>query len=108
MSIGLNGNAPPPAEGPYGGTPAAMPGTVQAANYDTGGQGTAYNVTSVNGNGTAYRSDGVDLESCTDTGSPGCGYDLGWTGTGSGSSTPSTSRPPGLTVSACGCPHPMG
>ena len=69
-------------EGPYGGTPAAVPGTVQAANYDTGGQGTAYNVTSVNGNGTAYRADGVDLESCTDTGSAGCGYDLGWTGTG--------------------------
>ncbi len=69
-------------EGPYGGTPAAIPGTVQAANYDTGGQGVAYNVTSVNGNGNAYRSDGVDLESCTDTGSPGCGDDLGWTGTG--------------------------
>src|SRR5579863_4421343 len=69
-------------EGPFGGTPAAVPGTVQAANYDTGGQGTAYNVTSVNGNGTAYRPDGVDLENCTDTGSPGCGYDLGWTATG--------------------------
>jgi hypothetical protein len=69
-------------EAPFGGTPAAVPGTVQAANYDTGGQGTAYNVTSVNGNGTAYRADGVDLESCTDTGSPGCGYDLGWTATG--------------------------
>ena len=86
VSIGLNGNAPPslgggsgPAEGPYGGTAAGIPGTVQAANYDTGGQGTAYNVTSVNGNGTAYRADGVDLESCTDT---GCGYDIGWTGTG--------------------------
>ena len=39
------------AEGPYGGTAAAVPGTVQAANYDTGGQGVAYNVTSVNGNG---------------------------------------------------------
>ena len=37
------------AEGPYGGTPAAVPGTVQAENYDTGGQGVAYNVTSVNG-----------------------------------------------------------
>jgi Carbohydrate binding module (family 6)/Glycosyl hydrolase family 95 catalytic domain len=79
VSIGLNGNTP---EGPYGGTPAAVPGTVQAANYDTGGQGTAYNVSSVNGNGTAYRSDGVDLESCTDTGSAGCGYDLGWTSGG--------------------------
>jgi lysophospholipase L1-like esterase len=73
------------AEGPYGGTAAAVPGTVQAANYDTGGQGVAYNVTSVNGNGTSYRSDGVDLEGTADTqdttpaGGP---YDLGWTATG--------------------------
>jgi hypothetical protein len=66
-------------EAPYGGTAAAIPGTVQAANYDTGGQGAAYNVTSVNGTGNSYRSDGVDLETCTDT---GCGYDLGWTATG--------------------------
>jgi alpha-L-fucosidase 2 len=67
------------AEGPYGGTPAAVPGTVQAANYDTGGQGVAYHVTSVNGSGNGYRSDGVDLEATTDTGG---GYDLGWTGSG--------------------------
>jgi hypothetical protein len=66
-------------EGPYGGTAAAVPGTVQAANYDTGGQGVAYNVTSINGTGNGYRSDGVDLEPCTDT---GCGDDLGWTATG--------------------------
>jgi len=66
-------------EAPYGGTPAAVPGTVQAANYDTGGQGVAYNVTSVNGSANSYRSDGVDLEACTDT---GCGYDIGWTAAG--------------------------
>ncbi|WP_330294369.1 galactose-binding domain-containing protein [Streptomyces sp. NBC_00503] len=63
-------------QGPYGGTPAAVPGTVQAENYDTGGQGAAYNVTSSNGNGSAYRSDGVDLESTSDTGG---GQNLGWT-----------------------------
>src|ERR1700728_4735826 len=57
-----------PTGGPYGGTPAALPGTVQAANYDTGGQGVAYNVTSVNGSANSYRPDGVDLETCTDTG----------------------------------------
>ena len=67
------------AEGPYGGTAAAIPGTVQAADYDTGGQGVAYNVTSVNGSANSYRSDGVDLESCSDT---DCGYNLGWTATG--------------------------
>src|SRR5579864_1463478 len=66
-------------QGPFGGTPAAVPGTVQAANYDTGGQGTAYNVASVNGSANGYRSDGVDLEACTDT---GCGYDIGWTAAG--------------------------
>ena len=66
-------------EGPYGGTAAAIPGTVQAANYDTGGQGVAYNITSTNGSANSYRSDGVDLEACTDT---GCGDDLGWTSAG--------------------------
>jgi chitinase len=76
---GGGGTPPPPAEGPYGGTAAAIPGTVQAANYDTGGQGVAYNVTSVNGSANSYRSDGVDLEACTDT---GCGDDLGWTAAG--------------------------
>jgi hypothetical protein len=69
-------------EAPYGGTAAAVPGTVQAANYDTGGQGVAYNVTSVNGTADSYRPDGVDLEACTDTGAAGCGDDLGWTATG--------------------------
>jgi chitinase len=76
---GGGGTPPPPAEGPYGGTAAAIPGTVQAANYDTGGQGVAYNVTSTNGTANSYRSDGVDLEACTDT---GCGDDLGWTAAG--------------------------
>jgi hypothetical protein len=67
------------AEGPYGGTSAAVPGTVKAANYDTGGQGVAYNVTSTNGTANSYRPDGVDLETCSDT---GCGYDIGWTSAG--------------------------
>jgi beta-glucanase (GH16 family) len=67
------------AEGPYGGTPAPVPGIVQAENYDTGGQGVAYNVTSINGSGNSYRSDGVDLEATSDTGG---GYNLGWTAGG--------------------------
>jgi hypothetical protein len=66
-------------EAPYGGTPASVPGTVQAENYDTGGQALAYNVTSTNGTGNGYRSDGVDLEKTSDTGG---GYNLGWTGSG--------------------------
>jgi hypothetical protein len=67
------------AEGPYGGTPAAVPGTVQAANYDTGGAAIAYGVNSVNGTDTAYRSDAVDLETTSDTGG---GADLAWTAAG--------------------------
>ena len=83
LAFGLNssgGGTPPPAgEAPYGGTAAAVPGTVQAENYDTGGQAVAYNVASVNGSANSYRSDGVDLEATTDTGG---GYDLGWTAAG--------------------------
>jgi lysophospholipase L1-like esterase len=64
---------------PYGGTPAAIPGTVQAENCDTGGQGTGYSVNSINGTANGYRSDGVDLETTADAGG---GYDLGWTSGG--------------------------
>jgi beta-glucosidase len=66
---------------PFGGTPAAVPGTVQAANYDTGGQGVAYAITSVNGSANGYRSDGVDLETTADTQdttAAGGAYDVGW------------------------------
>ncbi|HEY1622555.1 MAG TPA: carbohydrate-binding protein [Streptosporangiaceae bacterium] len=76
---GAHATAYAATDAPYGGTAAAVPGTVQAANYDTGGQGVAYNVTSTNGSANSYRSDGVDLEACTDT---GCGYDIGWTASG--------------------------
>ena len=61
-----------------------MPGTVYAANYDTGGQGVAYNVTSANGSANGYRSDGVDLEATADTqNNTGAGADdMGWTTAG--------------------------
>jgi len=67
------------AAGPFGGTPAAVPGTVQAENYDTGGEGVGYHVTSVNGSANSYRTDGVDIEACTDTGG---GDNIGWTAAG--------------------------
>jgi len=84
LAFGLNssgggGTGTGGTDAPYGGTAAAVPGTVQAENYDTGGQAVAYNVTSVNGSANSYRSDGVDLEATTDTGG---GYDLGWTAAG--------------------------
>jgi hypothetical protein len=73
----VTGTAAP--EGPFGGTPAAIAGTVLAENYDTGGQGVGYNVTSVNGTDNGYRPDGVDLET---TSAPGGGNDIGWTAAG--------------------------
>jgi beta-glucosidase-like glycosyl hydrolase len=75
------GGSGPSGDKPFGGTAAAVPGTVYSANYDTGGQGTAYNVTSANGSANSYRSDGVDLETTADTqNDTGAGaYDMGWT-----------------------------
>jgi hypothetical protein len=66
-------------EGPYGGVAAAIPGTVMAENYDTGGQGVGYSVTSINGTANSYRSDGVDLEAAS---APATGNDLGWSASG--------------------------
>jgi hypothetical protein len=77
-AVGVTTTAPGGDE-PYGGTAAAVPGTVLAENYDTGGQNVAYNVTSVNGSDNAYRSDGVDLETAT---APATGNDLGWSAAG--------------------------
>ena len=68
-----------PTEAPYGGTPAAIPGTVHAENYDTGGQGVGFNVASSNGTANSYRADGVDLEA---TSAAGGGNSLGWTASG--------------------------
>jgi Alpha-L-arabinofuranosidase B, catalytic/Carbohydrate binding module (family 6) len=81
----------PASDKPFGGTAAAVPGTVQAANYDTGGFDVAYRVvppnplgTGINGTGNGYRSDGVNLEATSDTQdtSGGGAYDLGWTSSG--------------------------
>ncbi|MCP2323253.1 hypothetical protein HDA40_001760 [Hamadaea flava] len=63
---------------PFGGTPSAVPGVLQAENYTTGGQGVAYSVNSTNGTGNACRADGVDLEATSDS----SGYSLGWTSAG--------------------------
>lgn len=66
---------PTPQQQPYGGTPWAIPGTIQAENYDTGGEGVAYHDTTAGNSGGAYRSDSVDIESTSDAGG---GYNVGW------------------------------
>lgn len=71
-----------PTEGPYGGTPWAIPGTVYADSYDVGGQGVGYSVSSVNGTDNSWRTtnDGVDLEQCADSTTNGA--DVGWSAAG--------------------------
>jgi len=67
------------SEAPFRGVAAPIPGTVQAENYDVGGQAIGYNVLSINGTGNSYRPDGVDLEATSDTDG---GVNLGWTSSG--------------------------
>ncbi|OHX66608.1 carbohydrate-binding protein [Flammeovirga pacifica] len=60
---------------PYSGTPASLPGKVEAENYDIGGEGVAYHDINTTNQGGAYRTDGIDIEICTDQNG---GYNIGW------------------------------
>lgn len=65
-----------PTQLPYGGSARAIPGTVQAEDFDTGGEGVAYHDTTTSNQGGAYRtSERVDIESTSDTGG---GYNVGY------------------------------
>jgi len=66
-------------QGPFGGTAWPIPGKVEAEAYDVGGSGVAFNDSDAGNNGGQYRTDDVDIEACTDTGT---GYDIGWTAAG--------------------------
>jgi chitinase len=60
---------------PYGGTVRNIPGKIEAEHYDVGGQGVAYNDLTTGNAGAVFRTDDVDIEASTDTGT---GYNLGW------------------------------
>ncbi len=63
-------------ESPAGGSPVIIPGTIEAENFDLGGQTVAYFDMDTANNGVEYRlNDFVDIEACSDT---GVGYDVGW------------------------------
>ena len=68
-------------EAPYNG-PHNVPGTIQAEDYDTGGEGVAYHASSAsNGGQSGYRADNNgDVHSGAGTG--GNNYALGWSYTG--------------------------
>jgi len=68
-----------PTSSPYGGSPHAVPGLIDAEDFDLGGEGVAYHDTTAGNKGGAYRATDVDVQPTTDVGG---GYNLGWTKTG--------------------------
>jgi hypothetical protein len=74
---------PPGGQTPFKGTPFAVnvgtATTIQAEDFDNGGQGVAFSDTTSNNQGGAYRSTAVDLQATSDAGG---GYNVGWTKTG--------------------------
>jgi hypothetical protein len=81
ITVDIPGSPPPPLTGnPYSGTPQAIPGVVQAENFDLGGEGVAYHDNNAGNTGNRYRtSEDVDIENCSDAGG---GYNVGWIETG--------------------------
>lgn len=63
--------------GNFGIAPASIPGTIQAEDFDNGGEGQAYHDTTLGNYGEQYRVSDVDIEA-----SGGGGYDVGWTAAG--------------------------
>ena len=71
----LSTKSVPVDQAPYAGT-LQIPGTIEAENYDVGGQGVSYSDNESSNQGGIYRTDGVDLVSTTD------GYAVGYTEAG--------------------------
>lgn len=64
---------------PLNGPTPVFPGTIYAANYDSGGETVAYYNTTAGNSGGSYRDDDIGIESTSDTGG---GYDVGWLNNG--------------------------
>jgi len=60
---------------PFGGVPVALPGRIEAENFDEGGEAVAYHDDSPGNAGGAYRGTSVDVEGTVDTDG---GFDVGW------------------------------
>src|SRR5207237_8050362 len=71
-----------PSQTPFGGTPisvGASAATIQAEDFDNGGEGIAFHDVDAGNTGGAYRSTGVDLGATVDTAG---GYQVGWVSAG--------------------------
>ena len=78
--INISVNSTQSQQTPFSGTPFAFPRTIQAEDFDNGGEGVAYHDIEVANKGSQYRtSEGVDIET---TGDVGGGYNVSWTNAG--------------------------
>src|SRR4029453_15059208 len=59
---------PGPTSTPFGGTAAAIPGTVEAENFNDGGAGVGYLDNTPGNQGGTYRSTDVDIQTTSDIG----------------------------------------
>jgi len=73
---GAGAPTPPPSGSPYGGSPRDIPGTLEAEEFDEGGEGVAYHDTTAGNRGGVFRATDVDIESTVDAGG---GFNVGWT-----------------------------
>lgn len=64
-----------PESTPYRGTPAVLPGTIEAEHFDEGGAGIAYVDTTAGDSGGSLRATDVDIQPTSDA---GAGYNVGW------------------------------
>lgn len=64
-----------PGSTPYRGTPAVLPGTIEAEHFDEGGAGIAYVDTTAGNSGGSLRATDVDIQPASDA---GAGYNVGW------------------------------
>src|SRR5581483_8419852 len=62
---------------PYFATAASIPGTIEAENFDNGGEGVAYHDDSAGNAGGVYRQTDVDIAA-----NPAGGYLVGWVSPG--------------------------
>jgi hypothetical protein len=68
-----------PGSTPYTGAPIALPGVIQAENFDLGSAGVAYGDSTSGNSGGEYRPTDVDIAGAADSGG---GHVLGWTDAG--------------------------
>jgi endonuclease/exonuclease/phosphatase family metal-dependent hydrolase len=77
VASGSTSTSAPAQTGAFTGIPAAIPGVVEAENFDAGPEGTSYHDTTPGNTTGTYRTTDVDLEVASEG-----GYDVGWTAPG--------------------------